>query len=303
MELPSGVIEMEVWRVSLSIGRTISSYGFAVVGMTAFAASAQDRPTSLQGNSNLGTAWRLNLKASAGQEGTNCVTTGLNSCAPRTPMRAFTPKEVELLMGANSFTSGTTSHGSCNPNSCNVTATPPPSVSVSAPEPNPPITSGPPSSLGGGGSSNNIPDSRTQLYFERCAESYGKTSPNSKFQTNFTSDYGWTSYSLATGLPLVHDVTAADSPPGYVPSGGGAWKIISASTFFQSATYHTDLYVYAYSDPATTVGVLVHEWYHQNNDVPNESDAQRQTNEQNATAAGEAAKNAFNADGGAQCSN
>lgn len=287
---------MEVWRLSLSVGRA-SGYGLAALGVAALATSAQGRPAFLSQNSLAGRAAASSGAATASSD-ERCDSAVLNTCAPRQPMRALSAKEVELLMGANATTNGTTSHGSCNAQSCHTTATIPPS----SPSDNPPITSGPPASSLGGGSPGNAPNADQQKHLEKCAQVYGNTSPNPKFQTNFTSDYGWTSDSLSTGLPLVHEVTTTDQSPGAPPAGGGDWLIISASTFYQQAPFHTDLYMYAYTTPATTVGVLAHEWYHQDNDVPGESDAQRQTNEQNATAAGKAAEAAYNADNGAKCS-
>jgi hypothetical protein len=303
-------IDMEVWRLSLTITRAISGYGLVAAGMSAFAVVAHDSSALPHTNADFGKSRLANSAANAGEDQA-CDTTKLNTCTPRAPMRALSPKEVALIMGANSDTNGQTSrshtsytsHGSCSAGGCHTTATIPPSGGPSGP----PVTSGPPASSlgGGGGGATNVPNSQQQAHLTKCAEVYGHTSPNPKFTTNYTNDYGWSFYAHSTGLPVVHDTTTNSDPPAYTPSvpGGGEWLAVSASTFFQNAPYHTDVYVYAYSTDATTVGVLVHEWYHQNNDVPNESQAQRQTNENNATAAGVAAENAYKADNGAQCAN
>jgi hypothetical protein len=286
---------MEVWRWSVSIRRA-SGYGLAALGMVSLATSTQGKPASTTGNA-ISDAQASN--SDAADEGAGCDTNALNTCAPRAPMRALSAKEVELLMGANSSTNGASSHGSCNDQGCHVTANLPPSTPPSTP---------PPSSTGGGGDGGGspsipTPDADQQKHLEKCAQVYGHTTPNAKFgQTNFTDDYGWTSNSVTTGLPLVHTTTATDQAPATIPAGGTDWRITEASTFYDAAPFHTDLYKEAYTTPAVTVRDLVHEWYHQNNDVPGESDAQRQTNENNATAAGQAAYNAFNADNGAQCS-
>ena len=293
-------MDMEVWCLSLTITRAVSGYGLVAASMSALAVIAHDSPTHPQPNASLSPS-RLASGAANARMNEVCDTGDLNTCAPRVPMRALSAKEVALIMGANSHTGQTShgtynSHGSCSANGCHTTATVPP-----------PVTSGPPaSSLGGGSSgSTNVPDPNQQQHLVKCAGVYGHTSPNPKYQTNFTNNYGWSYYAKSTGLPVAHDVTQTDNPPSSTPSGAGdgEWLAVSASTFFQDAPYHTDLYVYAYSTDATTVGVLMHEWYHQNNDVSNESTAQRQTNEQNATAAGKAAEAAYDADNGAQCAN
>lgn len=301
-------IDMEVWRLSLTVTRAISGYGLVAAGMGAFAVVAHDSSALPQANASFGKS-RLASNATSFGGDSVCDTTTLNTCAPRPPMRALSAKEVALIMGANSETNGLTSHGSyqshgsCNGAGCHVTATTPPSGGASGP----PFTSGPPASSlgGGGGGADNIPNDQQQAHLTKCAQVYGHASPNPKFATNYTSQYGWSFYAKSTDLPVVHDTTSDSSHPSYTPSvqGGGEWLAVAASTFYQNASYHTDLYVFAYSSDATTVGVLVHEWYHQNNDVAGESDAQRQTNEKNATAAGEAAENAYKADNGAQCAN
>jgi hypothetical protein len=296
---------MEVWRLSLTITRAISGYGLVAAGIGTFAVVAHDSPAHPPSNASFGKSRLVSSAASTGASEA-CDAADLNTCAPRSPMRALSAKEVAVIMGANSNTltsHGTyQSHGGCDAGGCHTTATVPPASS------NPPVTSGPPaSSLGGGsGGANNVPDAQQQAHLIKCAEVYGHTSPNPKFgPTNFTNDYGWSFYANSNGLPVVHDTTTDSDPPTYTPSvsGGGEWLAVSASTFFQDAPYHTDLYVYAYSSDATTVGVLAHEWYHQNNDAAGESAAQRQTNEQNATAAGKAAEAAYNADNGAKCAN
>lgn len=38
-------------------------------------------------------------------------------------------------------------------------------------------------------------------------------------------------------------------------------NLFNGDRYIQNALYHTDIYIYAYSTDATTVGVLVHEWY------------------------------------------
>jgi hypothetical protein len=294
------MIDMEVWRLPLSMGRA-SGYGLAALGIASLATSAQGKPALAAQNSTHDLKPANDVVADASTAAANCGTEILNTCTPRTPMRALSAKEVELLMGANSSTNGASSHGSCNAGGCNVTATLPPPVSI------PPT---PPSSSGGGGNSGGsggppieTPNSDVQNHLVKCAQVYGHTTSNSKFgNTNFTNDYGWTSNSLATGLPLVHTTTATDQAPATIPEGGSDWKITEASTFYDAPPFHTDLYKEAYTTPAVTVRDLVHEWYHQNNDVPGESDDQRRVNENNATAAGQAAYNAFNADSGAKCS-
>lgn len=298
---------MEGWRFSLTIKHVISSYSLVAASMSSFAVVAYDGQVLSQANAGFG---RPQLsRTSLDSSGAICNSANLNSCAQREPMRPLSSKEVALIMGANYETGSITqtgSHGSCSANGCHTTASVPPSVITSEPI----TSSGPPASApgggGGGGSGGNAyPTPTQQQHFIKCAEVYGQTSPNSKFTTNFTSDYGWSYYSSATGLPVAHETTTTDNAPTQAPSGAGAgeWRYVGASTYYQEAPFHTDLYMYAYpaSQPAVTVRTLVHEWYHQNHNVPGESPAQLKIDENNAGTAGQNAYNAYVADNGAKC--
>lgn len=232
---------------------------------------------------------------------------GLNACKQHQPMRALTPHEIELVMGSNYMTGGSSqpsSHGSCGAYSCHVTASPPPSSqppSSSAPPPSsPPPDSAPPPSDGGGGPA--APGIQEQTHLENCAKIYGNILPKSGFQTNFTSDYGWTS-DYSTGLPAKHLTTTTDTPPpvSEIPPGGGSWLIIGASTYVDQTPLRTDIYMASYTTVADMVRTLAHEWYHQNHDVAGESDAIKSANESSAQALGVQAEAAYKSDNGAKC--
>jgi hypothetical protein len=144
---------------------------------------------------------------------------------------------------------------------------------------------------------------------ENCAKIYGTSQPNPKFTTKFTQEYGFQSLSITTGLNLQNAVEPTDNPPATIPAGGGPWRIIGGATNVNGVTsnsvppYETDLYMYAYpkNSTAVTVGVISHEWYHQQHDMPGETDTQRGDNETAAKAVGAAAQAAYEQDNGAKC--
>lgn len=270
-----------------------SEVGFATLTAAMLPISAQAQPSS---RATAPIFRQVNKEILVGSTSIQCTATGLNTCINRTAMRPLTAKEVELLMGANSSTHSSShpynSHGSCSAGGCNVTATPP----NSDPPPSDPVTSNPPAS--GGGS----PPNQTQQDKDiKCALAYASTTPNPNFKTNFTNLYGWSSKSSTTGLTLEHATTTTDNPPATIPTGGGEWLIDQATTWFDTSQPHTDIYVYAYRNPDDIIGTLAHEWYHQDNDVPGESAATEKANETKAQEAGNAAKAAYDADGGAKC--
>lgn len=299
---------------SLSIGRTLSS-----VGLTTFALQAVAQPanqnTAPPATSVNPSAWNIHAPNGAGSSAVAVCVAGepVNACKPHKAMRALTPEEVVLVMGAN-YSTGTqsnpTSHGSCGPNGCYVTASPPPSSNPgggsSFPPSDPP--SPPPGDGGSGGGAGDdgeghyFPDSARQSHLQNCAKDYGTTLPNPAYGSiNYTHDYAWSSKSLSTGVTLQHVVLSTDTPPTQVPAGGGAWLIADATTFFASSPPHTDVYMYTYTSDADIVRAISHEWYHQTHDVAGESTATEAANEVAAANAGANARAAFVADNGAKC--
>jgi hypothetical protein len=209
--------------------------------------------------------------------------------------RALTPEEVELIYGANSGTEPPTG-GGCDASGCHTTAWLPPD-----PPPPPPLTTGGGSSgnggsggsSGGGGSSGDSAVSQDYKdAAEKCATYYGHLTP--VYTTNFTVKVGWTAVDAA-GVPIKHIVTdSIEDPTEPLPTGAVRWSIADASTFFDDSPPHTDIYGTAYYSFGNVIKVLTHEWYHQHHDVPGESLAQRNQNELDARAAGQAALDAFN---------
>lgn len=236
----------------------------------------------------------------------------LNSCKPAAPMRALSADEVKLIRAANSYTDPTSSWGGCNTYSCHVTANPPSDPPSSAgPIYNPGGGGSDPGNGGGGGggdgggySNLHVPDQAEIAHYEKCAKTYGSTAPNPNFQTQYTSLYGFTSYSAYTGAPLDHVTNSTgDDPTKPLPAGGSQWYLIGSSTYYDESPQRTEVYMLAYQSTAEMVKVLAHEWYHQNHDVPGESVAARMANESAAIDAGNNAVAAYNADGGARCVN
>jgi len=211
--------------------------------------------------------------------------------------RALTAEEVELIYGTNSGTEPPTG-GGCDASGCHTTAWVPP------PAPPPPLTGGGGSSgnggsggsSGGSGSSGDAGDSAISQEYkdaaEKCATYYGHLTP--VYTTNFTDKVGWTAVDSA-GAPIKHIVTdSIEDPTEPLPSGAVKWLMTDASTFFEDNPPHTDIYGTAYWAFGNVIKVLTHEWYHQQHDVPGESLAQRNQNELDARAAGQAAEDAFN---------
>lgn len=293
-------------HLSASIIRLVGGAGLTTFAMHAFAQPDSQKPTpqAKRLTPGLGMPTKISF---ARPPGASCIAEpGLNSCRPHQPVRALTSQEIDLIMGANYQTdsSSPTSHGSCNSSSCHVTASPPPSSqpSSSAPPPSsPPPDSAPPPNEGGGAPLT-APSLQEQAHLEACARIYGGLSPKPGFQTNFTSEYGWSSHD-STGLPLKHLTTATETPPpaSEIPPGGSTWLYVGASTYVDQTPLRTDIYMMSYTDDANLVKVLVHEWYHQNYDIAGESSTARYNNEANANAAGVQAENAYTSDGGAKC--
>ncbi|MGN6738970.1 hypothetical protein [Dyella sp.] len=298
---------MDSWRRSLNLTSTLSAVGLTVYGLSAVALGhGMDNPTaSLPSSSDNDRGY-----TPSHDDSRSCLSQqDLNTCAPNQPMRALSPEEVQIVMGTNYLTDSRpgTSHGGCSDAGCHVTASPPPSSGGSFPPSSPPPDSPPPDNGGGGGDSggpNQYPATAAlQTHLENCAKVYGTTRPNPNYTTNFTQEYGFQSLSKTTGLVLQNAVEPTDNPPTTVPQGGTPWGIIGGATHWSSPPYKTDLYMYAYprNSTAYTVNVISHEWYHQNHDVPGESDKQRGDNETAAKAAGAAAQAAYEKDNGAKC--
>jgi hypothetical protein len=227
-------------------------------------------------------------------------------------MRTLSAEELQLIIGANYTTGGQTqtrTHGSCTANGCTVTASPPPQTyfppSSAPPSSAPPPSEPPPDSGSSGGSNNNlqVPSAASQQHLEHCAIVYGGLSPT--LPTIFTTRYGWTAEN-AEGVWIAHTSTATDVMPP-LPTGAKDWLYIGATTFLSKAQnqqyglVETDVYMYAYTSDANIVGVLAHEWYHQNHDTPGESLDQYNINAAGADAAGTNAMAAYKADNGAKC--
>lgn len=295
--------------LSPSIIRAFSGAGLTTFALHAFAQPSNQRPVSQVQSQTPSATDAPDPSIIEMMPHDSCTSQpSLNVCKPHQPMRALTPREIELVMGSNSMTSSSQpgSHGSCNANSCNTTSNLPPSSqphsSIPPPSSPPPDSSPPPSGGGGGGGSPAVPSAQQQTHLENCAKIYGNISPKSGFLTNFTSEYGWSSDS-SVGLPLKHLITATDTPPpaSEIPPGGGDWLIIGASTYIDKTPLRTDIYMASYTTDADMVKTLSHEWYHQNHDIVGESDAVRSANEAAAQALGVQAETAYKSDNGKKC--
>lgn len=209
--------------------------------------------------------------------------------------RALSPQEVELIYGTNSGTEPPTG-GGCDASGCHTTAWVPP-----PPPPPPPLTGGsggsgsgggggPSGGSGGDGESATSPEYKDAA--EKCATFYGHLTP--VYTTNFTDKVGWTAVDAAS-VSIKHIVTdSTEDPTEPLPPGAVRWLMTDASTFYDDNPPHTDIYGTAYWSFANVIKVLTHEWYHQQHDVPGESLAQRNQNELDARAAGQAAEDAYN---------
>ncbi|MET4675948.1 hypothetical protein ACVKN3_001679 [Luteibacter sp. PvP120] len=227
---------------------------------------------------------------------------GENSCAPAPKMRALTPAEIQLIAGANLTTE---SHGSCGPGGCSVTA-----------------TVGPPSGGGGGGGGGDgnggsggdggsggggggstptpvYPSSQQQARLTHCAQVYGGASAAPGGITDFSPLYAFASLD-SSGREVGFQTAGTYDAPGTPPAGGNAWISLNGRTLV-STPPHSTLYMRAFDSDAQTVDTLTHEWYHQRNNTASMTAEQAAAAEAGATAAGQAAEQAYLSDNGAQC--
>jgi|SRR5579883_1802810 len=163
------------------------------------------------------------------------------------------------------------------------------------------VTAGGPTVTVGGTIYNPVPPPATQTAVQNCAKQVAQAlgiqgmggdpfmqAPG--FTTNFVGDYLYHS----TTYPLAYYVLPSGSvPPAYLKGNDGVsrlanWEVEDGLTNYGYnnswlvPSLTTNIYMSAYSSVSYMVGVVVHEWTHQNLDVPGESATAVQQNEQTA---------------------